>query len=65
MKDVKELIAWTWVGGGRMFPAKEGYRGQCAGQREEGGLKTALPCSDAHLAADWPNKPPAHLGWVV
>ena len=48
-----------------MLPAEEGYRGQCDGQREEGGLKTALPCSDAHLAADWPNEPPAHLGWVV
>ena len=65
VKDVKGPITWTWAGGGRVLLSEEGYRSQCAGQREEGGLKTALPCSEACLAADWPNRPPAHLGWVV
>ena len=64
MKGVKELVTGTWAGGGRVLLADEGYRGQCAGQREEGGLKTAVSCSDARLAADWPNKPqPIWVGW--
>ena len=64
VKGVKELVTGTWAGGGRVLLADEGYRGQCAGQREEGGLKTAVPCFDARLAADWPNKPqPIWVGW--